>query len=172
MDCNIYCLVDAGGRVYVKDGAASHAEVASHFGLDAERCDTYRFDLAARLLLVDRGTPASDRAARAYCDRHVGSPDKLMTFASEGHLTKQVLGNLLGTDDARTYLAACTAIEHQYTTDCAASDDHCMESGCPVEGEICLEPLLKAGVAYHRACGAAWKTLFEDPQHRVRAWIH
>ena len=35
MDCNIYCLVDAGGHVYVKDGAVSHSEVAANFGLDA-----------------------------------------------------------------------------------------------------------------------------------------
>src|SRR6185503_9250041 len=104
MDCNIYCLVDASGHVYVKDGAVSHEEVAANFGLDAQACDTYRFDLAARHLLVDRGTAASDRAARTYCDQHVGSPDKLMTFAAEGRLTKQVLGNLLGIDDALAYL--------------------------------------------------------------------
>ena len=52
MDCNIYCLVDATGHVYVKDGATSHAEVAANFGLDALGCEAYRFDLAARQLLV------------------------------------------------------------------------------------------------------------------------
>ena len=43
MDCNLYCLVDEGGHVYVKDGAASYSDVAASFGLDAHACDTYRF---------------------------------------------------------------------------------------------------------------------------------
>jgi hypothetical protein len=172
MDSTIYCLVDASEHVYVKDGAASHSEVAASFGLDLQVCDSYRFDLAARRLLVDRGRPASDQAAHAYWDEHVGSPEKLMTFASEGHLTKQILGNLLGADDARAYLEACTVIEKRYTAECAAKDDPCLESGCAVEGEVCLEPLLRAGGEYHRACGAAWRILFEDPHHRARAWMH
>jgi hypothetical protein len=171
MDCTIYCLVDASGHVYVKDGAVSHSEVAANFGLDEHGCDTYRFDLTVRRLLVDRGKPASDRAAHTYWDRRVGSPEKLMTFAAEGRLTKQVLGSLLGADYALTYLDACTVIEKQYTADCALSDP-CLESGCAAEGEICLEPLLRRGLEYHRACGAAWRTVFEDPQHRTKAWMH
>src|ERR1700704_3173180 len=167
MDCTIYCLVDASGHVYVRDGAISHSDVAASFGLDAQVCDTYRFDLTSRRLLVDHGRPKSDRAANAYWNEHVGSPEKLMTFAGEGRLTKQILGSLLGADDARAYLDACTVIEKRYTADCAASDDRCLESGCAVEGEVCLEPLLKAGREYHRACGAAWRILFEDPQHRT-----
>jgi len=172
MDCNIYCLVDASGHVYVKDGAASHSEVAANFGLDAHACDAYRFDLAARRLLVDHGKPASDRAAQVYWDRHVGTPEKLMAFAAEGRLTKQVLGSLLDADDALAYLNACAVIERRYTNECAAKNDPCLEEGCAVEGEICLEPLLRAGLEYHRACGAAWTTLFEDPRHRTQAWMH
>ena len=172
MDCNIYCLVDASGHIYVRDGAVSHSEVAASFGVDAQVCDTYRFDLTARRLLVDRGRPASDRAAHAYWDQQVGSPEKLMTFAGEGRLTKQILASLLGGDDVRTYLDACTVIEKQYTADCALSDDRCLDSGCAVEGEICLEPLLKAGREYQRACGAAWRIVFEDPRHRTQAWMH
>jgi hypothetical protein len=172
MEYHIYCLVDASGHVYVKDGAVAHSEVAAHFGLDARECSTYRFDLAARRLLVDRGGPASDRAAHAYLDRHVGSPEKLMTYAVEGRLTKQVLGSLLGTDDQPAYLDACAVIEKRYTADCTAKDGPCLESGCAVEGEICLEPLLRAGREYHRACGAAWRVLFEDPHHRSQAWMH
>ena len=64
--------------------------------------DAYRFDLAARRLLIDRGGPASDRGG-AYWDRHVGSPEKLMTFAEEGHLTKQVL-EAFWPGNARAYL--------------------------------------------------------------------
>ena len=172
MDCDIYCLVDASGRVYVKDGAVSHSEVAASFGLDTHVCDSYRFDLASRRLLVDRGRPANDRAARAYWDEHVGNPEKLMAFATEGHLTKQILGNLLTADDARAYVAACTNIEKQFTADCPPNDGPCLESGCSLEGEVCLEPLLRAGAEYHKACGVAWRTLFENPQRRTQAWIY
>jgi hypothetical protein len=171
MHCQIYCLVDAGGHVYVKDGALSHSEVAQSAGLDSDVCDRYRFDLASRHLFVDRGRPASDHAAQTYWDRQVGSPAKLVTFAAEGHLTKQVLGRLLGAENARAYLDACTVIEKQYTVDCAAQGDPCLESGCALEGEVCLDPLLKAGGEYHRACGAAWSILFEDPRHRTQAWM-
>jgi hypothetical protein len=174
MDSNIYCLVDASGHVYVKDGAGSHSEVAANFGLDALVCEAYRFDLAARRLLVDRGKPASDRAAQAYWDRHVGTPDKLMVFAAEGRLPKQVLASLLGADDALAYRNACAVIEKQYTNDCPTKNGPCLEEGCAVdgEGENCLEPLLRAGPEFHRACGAAWTRLFEDPRHRTQAWMH
>ena len=111
MDCIIYCLVDAGGDVFVKDGAASHSEVAASAGVDASLCHAYRFDLSTRHLLIDRGSSTSDFAARTYCDKHVGSPEKLMTFASEGHLTKEILGSLLDDDDAAAYREACTVIE-------------------------------------------------------------
>ena len=172
MESDIYCLVDASGHVYVKDGAVSHAEVATHFALDALVCDAYRFDLAARRLLVDSRKAATELAAHTYWDQRVGNPEKLMTFAAEGHLTKQVLGTLLEADDRRAYLETCTAIERQYTVDCTKTDDPCLEAGCAAEGEICLEPLLRAGRGYHRACGVAWKALFADPQHRSRAWMH
>ena len=172
MDCNIYCLVDRSGIVYVKDGAVSHSEVATRFGLDADACDAYRFDLAARRLLADRGSPAGDLAAHAYCDQHVGSPTRLMTFAAQGRLTKHVLGRLLGAGDAPAYLDACSVIEHQYTAECAAKGEPCLESGCALEGEVCLEPLLRAGGGYQRACGAAWSRRFEDPRHRTPAWMH
>jgi hypothetical protein len=171
MDCNIYCLVDASGIVHVSDGATSHSEVATKCGLDAHACDAYRFDLVARRLWADRGSPASEKAAHAYWDRHVGSARKLMTFAAEGHLTKQILGSLLRADDAQTYLDACSVIEHKYTADCAAKDDPCLESGCALEGEVCLEPLLQAGAEYHKACGAAWSVVFENPQHRTQSWV-
>jgi hypothetical protein len=174
MECLIYCLVDSEGHVFVKDGAASHSEVATSAGVDAASCHAYRFDLSTRHLLIDRGSSTSDFAARAYCDQHVGSPEKLMTFASEGHLTKEILGSLLDAGDVSAYRDACTAIERQYTADCSESGDPCLESGCAVEGEgeICLEPLLRAGVEYHKACGAAWRTLFEQPGHRTLAWTH
>jgi hypothetical protein len=172
MDCDLYCLVDASGHVYVKDGAASYSEVAADFGLDARLCDAYRFDLAGRRLLADSGRPESDRTANAFWDQHVGSPEKLMAFAAEGRLTKQAMGSLLDADRARAYFDACTVIEKQYTAECTAKNDPCLESGCALEGEICLQPLLRAGRDYHKACARAWRTLFEDPRHRATTWVH
>lgn len=172
MECSIFTLVDAGGHVYVKDGAVSHSEVAANFGLNLKTCDTYRFDLNARRVMVDHGTPANDSAARSYWEQQLGNPEKLMAFAVEGHLTKQVLGTLLAANELGIYLNACTVIERKYTVDCTKTDDPCLQGGCALEGEVCLEPLLRAGRGYHKACGAAWRTLFEDPQHRAQAWVH
>jgi hypothetical protein len=168
---HIFCLVDSGGHVHVKDGATSHLEVAAQDGLDVGACEAYRFDLTARRPLVDRGRAASDRAAQAYWDEHVDSPDKLMAFAAQGHLTKHALEPLLDSGTAQVYRDACRVIERRYTAECTATNDPCLASGCALDGEICLEPLLRAGIAYHQACGAAWSALFKDPSHRSEVWM-
>ena len=62
------------------------------------------------------------------------------------------------------------AFEKKYTDDCAAEHDPCLESGCAVEGEICLQPLLKAGIEYQKACAAEWIKMFENPRNRIEAW--
>jgi len=167
MDGTIYCLVDTGGKVYVKDGAESYADVAADCELDEHACQKFRFNLTNRRLVVDRGQSASHRMVRTHIDRDVGTPDRLMEFAGAGHLPKGVLLNLLDMDNRQPYLDACAVIEKRYTEACTATSDPCLESGCAVEGEVCLQPLLRAG---HRACAAAWITLFADPRHRIDAW--
>jgi hypothetical protein len=173
MDGTIYCLVDARGKVYVKDFAESHADVAAHFALNERDCQTYRFDLADRQLLTDRATPASANAAQTYLNQRVGTPERLMQFAEDGHVSKGVLANLLDVEARQPYLEACAAIEQKYTKECAAKKDPCLESGCSIDqaaGEVCLQPLLNAGVEYHKACAAEWTKLFRRPQNRVDAW--
>jgi len=95
-----------------------------------------------------------------------------MRFADEGHLPKQVLANLLTLDQRQRFLNACTRVERQYTQECTASSDPCLESGCSVAGgdEICLQPILRAGIDYHRGCAAEWLKLFRDSRNRVDAW--
>ena len=66
MDSTIYCLVDSGGKVYVKDGAESYADVAADGELDEDACQNYRFDLTNRRVVIDRDKPASHRAVRTY----------------------------------------------------------------------------------------------------------
>lgn len=170
MDATIYCLVDSSGKVHLKAGAGSYADVAAAGGLDESECQQYRFDLATRRLLTDRATPSSGRAAEAFVDNQIGTPERLIEFAGEGHLPKQVLASLLSTENRHAYLEACTAIEKQYTEACTAKNDPCLDSGCSLEGEVCLEPLLNAGAEYHKACAAEWIQLFKRPTNRIDAW--
>jgi hypothetical protein len=172
MDAIFYCLVDPHGKVYVKLEARSFAEVAREFCLTESECEEYRFDLSARRVLVDRATPASALAVQEYFSQRVGSPDRLMKFAEEGHLPKHILVTLLNLDQRRPYLDACTQIERRYTEACTAQNDPCLESGCSVEGEdeVCLQPLLNAGIEYRQACAAEWLKLFRAPANRIDAW--
>jgi hypothetical protein len=170
MRATIYCLVDVGGVVHASDGAQSYAEVAAHCGLSEDACQKYRFELTSRRLLVDRGDPAGQRAVRTHLDQRVGTPDRLMQFAADGHLGKAALLDLVTTDQRQAYLDACAAIEKKFTNDCAAANDPCLEAGCSVEGEICLQPLLRAGAEYHKACAAQWIKIFANPSVRIDVW--
>src|SRR5438105_12519537 len=107
MGDTIYCLVDATGSVYTKDGAESYAEVAASSELNEGGCQKYRFDLTSRRVLVDRETPSSGIAARTYLAKHVGTPERLMRFAEKGHMRKDVLLDLLDVKSRRSYLEAC-----------------------------------------------------------------
>ena len=108
----------------------------------------------------------------ADADQCIGTLDTLMKVAEQGRLPKSVLVNLLDLGHRHAFLAACAVIEKRYTEDCTATNDPCLESGCAAEGEICLQPLLRAGIGYHRACAAEWIKLFADPRNRVDAWKH
>ena len=92
---------------------------------------------------------------------------ELLKFAEEGRLTKHALGTMLVPGARRQFLESCGAIEKKYTDDCAAMKDPCLESGCSVEGEICLQPLLRAGTEYHKAYAAEWAKLFGDEENRL-----
>jgi len=105
-------------------------------------------------------------------DPSIGTTEALIKVAEQGRLPKSVLVNLLDLGHRRAFLAACAAIEKKYTEECTAANDPCLESGCAAEGEICLQPLLRAEVEYHRACAAEWIKLFADPCNRIDAWKH
>jgi hypothetical protein len=97
-------------------------------------------------------------------------PEQVMEYAIEGRLTKHALANLLVPESRRPFLDACATIEESYTDACAAAKDPCLGSKCSCEGEICLQPLLRAGTEYQSACGAVWAKLFADGRHRDAAW--
>ena len=96
--------------------------------------------------------------------------ETLMTDAAEGRLPKHVLVSLLAPEWRTMFLDACASLEKRYTDACVAKNDPCLESGCAVAGETCLEPLLQAGADYQKACGAEWVNLFANAGHRAEGW--
>ena len=103
-------------------------------------------------------------------DVRIENPEAIMKYAEEGRMTKHALATLLTTEPRRAFLDACAAIELTYTEACTAANDPCLATGCSVEGETCLQPLLRAGTEYHKACAAEWVKLFADPGNRVSSW--
>ncbi len=173
MEAFIYCVVDATGHVYVSGATDTADDVTAALGLDPGNCDIYRYDLAARRAAAVRVNPARAAAAEAAIDREVGTPDRLMRLAEQGTLSKMILAELLDLESRPAFLAACSAIERRYTEECAARQDPCLESGCSMNEagrEICLQPLLRAGAEYHRACAAEWIKVFRVPQNRIDDW--
>jgi hypothetical protein len=100
----------------------------------------------------------------------VETPESLMRDAIEGRLSKDALVSLLAPESRPAFLDACAAVERRLTDACASADDPCLESGCSCEGEVCLQPTLRAGSEYLKACGAEWVKLFADEQNRSRTW--
>jgi len=103
-------------------------------------------------------------------EKRIDTPEQLIRYATDGRLTKHALSTLLTSRSKEQFLAACETIEKRYTEECTATGDPCLESGCSTEGEICLQPVLRAGTEYHKACGAAWSKLFADPENRADLW--
>jgi hypothetical protein len=98
------------------------------------------------------------------------TPEAMMARAVDGRFTKHALASLLAPEARRQFQDACGRIELGYTEACRALGDPCLASGCSAEGERCLEPLLRAGTEYHKACGAEWVRLFAAPANRDPSW--
>jgi len=172
MDTTLYCLLGHDGDLHITGNTTSFADFAAACGLNEPECEEAHFDLATRSLVMDRVTPAGAERVRAFVDGHVSSPERPVEFAVQGEMPEAVLTGPLVLDDRPSYLRACERIERAYTEACAASHDSCLASGCSAEGEVCLQPLLRAGAEYHVACAEAWARLFRSPAHRVDAWQH
>jgi hypothetical protein len=108
--------------------------------------------------------------AAAEVMAYLGSPELLMKFAEEGHLSKLTLASLLEPDSRDQFLEACAAIEKRFTEECSARGDYCLEDGCAMDGEVCLQALLKAGSAFQMACAAEWIRMFKIDDNRIAAW--
>jgi hypothetical protein len=97
----------------------------------------------------------------------VASPSQVIERARAGEWSKLELAELLNGNARKTFLNFCAAIEKRYTEACTATHDPCLESGCALEGEVCLQPLERAGVEYEQACGNAFVELYLDPKNRA-----
>lgn len=101
-----------------------------------------------------------------HINQFSGTPARLMTLAVEVGLSKLELAELLAPEQRQVFLDACAVIERRYTVECTAANDPCLESGCSVEGEICLQPLLNHRAAYEKACAVEWAKLVADRLNR------
>jgi len=96
------------------------------------------------------------------------TPEHVISYATGGRLSKHALASLLTAQARVPFFDACSAIELRRTEACAK--DPCLESGCSAEGERCLQPLIRAGTAYYKACGVEWAKLFADAANRDPSW--
>jgi hypothetical protein len=108
--------------------------------------------------------------ADAEVNTYLGSPDRLMTFAEQGHLSKFMLASLLEPDSRHQFLESVAALEKRFTDECGAKSDPCLEDGCAMDGEVCLEAVLKAGSPFQLACAAEWIRMFKVEDNRIKAW--
>ena len=168
----MYCLVDSQGTVYGDAAVTSFSDVARQFGIDENACHEYQFDLATRRMVGASSGTGEETAVRDYVNALLGSPERLMAYAREGHLPKKTLGDLLQPGVRQRYLDACGLVERSFTDACTAKGEPCLESGCSVEhaDETCLQPLLNAGIDYYKACAEEWLPLFRNPANRIDAW--
>ena len=90
------------------------------------------------------------------------SSAQLMGLAERGMLDKTAMADLLAEEPRSAFLAACAEVEREFTRVCAAHGDFCLPAGCALEGEACLDALLKAGPEYNKACGRIWLPLFQS----------
>jgi hypothetical protein len=113
-----------------------------------------------------------EKTMHRVMDRTFETPEDLVAFAREGHLPKAVLADQLTPESRGPFLAACARVEREYTEACTAKNDPCLESGCSLEGETCLDPLQRAGDEYLKACAKEWLTFFQNPASRADEWKH
>ena len=96
------------------------------------------------------------------------TPEQWIAGAAEGRFTKQELAGSLAIESRQPFLDACASIERQFTVECGeGTKEPCLDSGCSAAGEICLQPLLHAGSAYHKACARAWLPIYGDANNRA-----
>ena len=90
---------------------------------------------------------------------HVETVRALTEQLPDAETLKHALADLLDADRRRVFLDHGAVIEKGHTAACTATADPCLESGCALEDETCLQPLLRAATEYRETCGAEWLKL-------------
>jgi hypothetical protein len=92
------------------------------------------------------------------------SSPEMMDFTAETLLDKEMLAQLLPSEPRAVFLAGCAHVERNLTRECAEHGG-CLESGCALEGESCLNAVLNAAAEYNSECGRLWLPLFRSSDH-------
>lgn len=154
------CFVSKEGTIHLQDENGEFLE--------------YRFDLETRTMTIEpwetERSLLCDAVARNYFDTQVGTPERLMNLAQNNGLSKLELAALLVPEKKRVYLDTCAKFKKALTEACTAKNDPCLEEGCALEGETCLNAVLKAGEIYTTAYVSMWLHLFADPENRILNW--
>ena len=103
-------------------------------------------------------------------DNAVVTPGVVIGHAIAGRLSKHALAGLLAPEARSVFYDGCSRIEQGYTSACRDMNDPCLDSGCAMVGEVCLQPIQRAGNDFDKACGAEWARLFADDANRDRFW--
>lgn len=167
------CLVDAKGRVYPKINA--YPNLNTLMGVGEFTCSEFVFDILSRQIRTERISDFTkfdiqQEAAKAFFDRCFGSVGKLIIFAEQGRLSEAVLASLLITAKREEFLKSCTDVAKKFTERCPTISGPCLEDGCALSGEVCLNALLASSDEYFRECASAWKSLFVLPENRIANW--
>jgi hypothetical protein len=108
----------------------------------------------------------ADPAVLAYRD----APERLVAFARGGPLSKFTLASVLEPHSRQQFLDTCAALEQHFTERCAAKGDFCLEDGCAMDGESCLQALTREGSGFQQAMAAEWIRLFQIKENRIEGW--
>lgn len=108
--------------------------------------------------------------ADQYFKKVIGTPAQLMDIALKGHFSKLELAELLLPEKKNIYLDVCARFEKALTEACTAKNDPCLEDGCALEEETCLNAVLESKEIYTTAYVSAWIYLFINPNNRIPAW--
>ena len=92
------------------------------------------------------------------------SSPELMDVTAEPMLNKDTLAELLPAETRAAFLAGCAEVERNLTHACAAKGG-CLESGCALDGESCLNAVLNGAHEYNKACRELWLPLFQSSTH-------
>jgi len=82
----------------------------------------------------------------------------------EPMLNKDALAELLPAETRAVFLAGCAEVERGLTHACATKGG-CLESGCALDGESCLNAVLDAAHEYNKACRELWIPLYRLSKH-------